>query len=368
MNKVYLQESSIISPLGFDVESNFQQVSTGKSALEQHPDFDQQYVGKINDGLLEAYVEDFQIPNKGSRIQKIALAALLPLIRNRKPQNDSLLIISTTKGNVAALADQQIEAALLSNLGNEIAASAGFTTAPLLISNACVSGLMALSVAKRFMQMGKYRDAYVLAFDEVSPFIQSGFQSFQAVSPERCKPYDAKRQGVNLGEAAVASYLSKEKTTNGIHLAGDANINDANHISGPSRTGEGLFQSIQRAMQEADLQPNDIDYIVGHGTATIYNDEMEAIAFNRANLMEKPVAGFKGNYGHTLGASGLLEAVLAAECLRKNYMLPSLGFESLGTTLPIHVLEQGTAANIHHVLKTASGFAGTNTALLLSKD
>src|SRR5690606_3579139 len=106
------------------------------------------------------------------------------------------------------------------------------------------------------------------------------------------RPYDRDRQGVNLGEAAVACHVSCKKTENSIRLAGDANINDANHISCPSRTGEGLFLSIDNALKEAKLRAEEIDFIVGHGTATLYNDEMEAIAFNRACLAQVPLSGF----------------------------------------------------------------------------
>src|SRR5690606_2495520 len=196
----------------------------------------------------------------------------------------------------------------------------------------------------------------------------SGFQSFQAMSNEPCKPYDADRTGVNLGEAAVAVFVSNEDRTESVQILGDANINDANHISGPSRTGEGLFLSIRKALEEAQISAEDIDYIVGHGTATIYNDEMEAIAFNRADLSTVPLASYKGNYGHTLGASGLLECVLLVECMRRNLLLPSKGFQVLGTSQPIEVLTVERKCNIQIALKTASGFGGTNTALILSKD
>ena len=94
-----------------------------------------------------------------------------------------------------------------------------------------------------------FSNAYVIAVDEVTPFVLSGFQSFQAMSQEQCKPYDADRAGVNLGEASVAVYVSNEHRAKAVQIAGDANINDANHISGPSRTGEGLVLSIEKALR-----------------------------------------------------------------------------------------------------------------------
>ena len=127
------------------------------------------------------------------------------------------------------------------------------------------------------------------------------------MSDSPCKPYSKNRSGVSLGEATAAVLVSCSNESAKIKIIGDGAINDANHISGPSRTGEGLFRSIESALTEAKINANQIDYISAHGTATPFNDEMEAFAFNRLGLEKVPVNSLKGFYGHTLGASGLLE-------------------------------------------------------------
>lgn len=220
------------------------------------------------------------------------------------------------------------------------------------------------------IQVGVYDDAFVLAGDEVTEFVLSGFSSFQAMSELPCKPYDSERNGVTLGEATAAVYLTSDKdkiTSNDIKICGDGAINDANHISGPSRTGEGLFRSIESALTEANIKAEEIDYISAHGTATLYNDEMEAIAFNRLHLQNVPVNSLKGFYGHTLGASGLLETVIAIESAKRNQLIVSKGFQNDGTTQSIAVIKDNKTAEINCFLKTASGFGGCNTAVIFEK-
>jgi len=370
MKKVYLQDNNILSPLGFTTAANFDAVFAGETSIKEHsihPKLGSSYVSMFDQDQLAIFFNQLGINNDSSRIEKLAIAALKPLIDRKTPGRKSLLVVSTTKGNIKALADSDEIDTYIPSLAKHIAKYFGFDTEPLTLSNACVSGLMALSLAKRYIQMGMFDDAYIVAFDEVSAFVQSGFQSFQAISTEACRPYDKLRKGVSLGEAATACYISTEENNDSIQIAADSSINDANHISGPSRTGEGLFLSIQKAMQEAAISADQIDYIVGHGTATLYNDEMEAIAFNRAGLGNTPLASYKGNYGHTLAASGLLECILMATCLRQDTLLASKGFESLGTSEYINVLVNNMEAPIRTALKTASGFGGTNTALLLMK-
>jgi 3-oxoacyl-[acyl-carrier-protein] synthase I len=163
--------------------------------------------------------------------------------------------------------------------------------------------------------------------------------------------------------------VSKDKAnTQNIQIIGDASANDANHISGPSRTGEGLFKSIKAALEQAKVSANDIDYISAHGTATVFNDEMEAIAFTRSGLQHVPVNSFKGWYGHTLGASALLETILSKHSLLKDELYSSLNFDELGTSEKINVIEKARKKELKYALKTASGFGGCNLALVLKKD
>lgn len=371
-NSVYISQTNCITPLGFDVASNFEAVLAGKSAIklsENYPMFDAVPLGEISNDEINHRFTEISPSQDYSRLEKLLILALYPIIKEKKITDKSILILSTTKGNITLLQNSEtiVSTVYLGKLAQKVADFFGFKTEPIVVSNACVSGVLALSVAKRMMQFSDYDQAFVVAGDEVSEFVISGFNTFQALSAKLCKPYDKDREGINLGEAVAAAYLSKEKMAKNVAIIGEGSVNDANHISGPSRTGEGLFRSMQSAFKEAEISPEQVGFISAHGTATIYNDEMESIAFERMNLRKIPVFSLKANFGHTLGASGLLESVLSIEALHRDLVLPSLGFQELGVSKPLIISEKVQSKKMNYCLKTASGFGGCNTAILFEK-
>ncbi|MGQ7947258.1 beta-ketoacyl synthase N-terminal-like domain-containing protein [Flavobacterium sp. WC2509] len=374
MKEVYITETNCITPIGFDVATNIKNIGNEVSAIQLHDNpkllntaF---YAAIINDSALDLAFAKVSSVDGYSRLEKMMILALEPIIKkNKLDLNErTAFILSTTKGNISVLENQNnIESAYLNVLAKKIADFFGFKTEPIVVSNACVSGILAVSVAKRLIQANLYDNIFVVAGDEVSKFVVSGFTSFQAMSNLPCKPYSVNRTGVTLGEAAAAVLISSNKENAKVKIIGDGSINDANHISGPSRTGEGLYRSIQSALAEAKINSDQIDYISAHGTATPFNDEMEAIALNRLGLENVPVNSFKGYYGHTLGASGLLETVIGIQSVEGNKLFASLGFDAIGVSQPINVIEKKKNAAIRYFLKTASGFGGCNTAVLFEK-
>jgi len=284
---------------------------------------------------------------------------------NLLTEESTLLIISTTKGDLSK------------GFENAIVSPAKFLYEkyklkhfPFSISNACASGVMAINAAAAFIENKQYQNVIVLGIDMITDFIVYGFQSLYAISDEPCKPFDSERKGINLGEGAGAVLLSANKdvftTTPVCYLSGSSS-NDANHISGPSRTGEGLFRSVNKTLSASAIKTENIDFISAHGTATVFNDEMEAIAFNRLNMQHIPVNSFKGFTGHTLGAAGVIETALCITCMHENTLLPSAGYYTKGTSIELNLITQAASATINTVLKTASGFGGCNASLLLQK-
>lgn len=366
----YIAQTNCITPLGFDVDTNIAAISSGKTGISRVNDdklMPQSFYGAVIDdkALDKAFVKISSGQNY-TRLEKMMLLALHPVLKSSGivPDEKTALLVSTTKGNVTSLNDDKGDKPWLDNLAKTISDFFGFITEPIVVSNACVSGIMAVSVAKRFLQAGMYDHAFVVGGDEVSEFVLSGFNSFQAMSDEPCKPYSANRTGVNLGEAAAAALVTINDNNAIAKITGDGSINDANHISGPSRTGEGLVRSIKGALNEANILADKIDYISAHGTATPFNDEMEAVAFNRLGLQDVPVNSFKGYYGHTLGASGLLEMVIGLESMRRGEVYTSAGYDEPGVSQPINVITENKKKDIAVFLKTASGFGGCNTAVL----
>ncbi|MDX6190521.1 beta-ketoacyl synthase N-terminal-like domain-containing protein [Flavobacterium sp. Fl-318] len=376
IREVYITATNCITPLGFDVESNIDALVNGKTGIQQHEDSSLMpvpfYASIINNEKLNSAFEKISADKKYSRLEKMMILALEPIIENSSVELNSktAFVLSTTKGNVTALkedSETSFQNAHLDVLAQNVADFFGFKTQPIVVSNACVSGILAVSVAKRLIQSELYDTIFVVAGDEVSEFVLSGFNAFQAMSDAPCKPYSKNRTGVSLGEATAAVLLSTQNKNAKIKVLGDSSINDANHISGPSRTGEGLFRSIQNAIKEAQIDPEKLDYISAHGTATPFNDEMEAIALNRLGLQNAPVNSLKGFYGHTLGASGLLETVIAIESANQNILFESKGYDELGVSESINIIAKNEKANIDYFLKTASGFGGCNTAVVFEK-
>lgn len=372
LKKVYITHTNCVTPLGFNTADNINALEKGLSGVRLHDNGmmpASYYAGIIDDAALNTAFSAISNDDSYTRLEKMMLLALHPVIEKSRAvlTEKSVLLVSTTKGNVTALFDDDTEKAGLYNLAAVIAKFFGFATQPVVVSNACVSGVLAVSVAKRLLQSGMYDNAFIVAGDEVSEFVLSGFKSFQAMSDAPCKPYSANRKGVNLGEGAAAVMISVNDKDAKAKIIGDGSVNDANHISGPSRTGEGLVRSIKSALKEADVTADKIDYISAHGTATPFNDEMEAVAFARLKMQDVPVNSFKGYYGHTLGASGLLETVIGLESMQRCRLYASAGFDESGVSQPINVIKQHVNKPVKYFLKTASGFGGCNTAVLFKK-
>lgn len=285
-----------------------------------------------------------------------------------------LFIISSTKGNIGLLdgAKGQVpNDAFLDQMAKRVAKHFGAKHTPLVVSNACISGVLAQVVAMRLLKNGDYKTAIIIGGDELTEFVISGFESFKSVSANPCKPYDANRDGLSMGEGVATLIVSTDKQLAGeqpIMLAGGAASNDANHISGPSRTGDGLYFSMRSAMAEAGATTADIDLIDAHGTATPYNDEMESKAIGLAELNAAPLVSLKGYFGHTLGASGLLETIVCMECMRRGMRPRTLNFEQLGVPVQVNVSAKTEPAELRTVLKTASGFGGCNAAIVVSTE
>src|SRR5690606_19362799 len=379
MSKVYLSHNNIVSSLGLDSNTVVDAVrkeisgvsSVGDKTLLPEPF----YASKIDRTLLAG--EFNKLGPKGNytpleqmmilSLNEVVSASGIPLTARTG------LLVSTTKGNIDVLENCgpfPKERAYLAELGRVLKDFFGFKNDAIVLSNACVSGILAISVAKRYIHQGVYDNVFVVGGDLVTKFILSGFNSFQAMSPRPCRPYDVDRSGINIGEVAACVLVTSDKKNlagEAVEVLGEGSCNDANHISGPSRTGEGLYRSVRSAMAEAKLGPDQIDYISAHGTATVFNDEMEAIAFDRLGLSEVPLNSLKGYFGHTLGASGLLETIIGMHSLHQNTLFRSLGFETLGTSRPLNVIGGTKQRNLDIFLKTASGFGGSNTAAVFKK-
>ncbi|HRH66643.1 MAG TPA: beta-ketoacyl synthase N-terminal-like domain-containing protein [Bacteroidia bacterium] len=377
MKNVFVVADNIFSPLGATTVENVAALQAGRTGLRQHKNFMESSSDVF--AALFSYEDEQNCIGGGdfTRFEKILATSIKHALTGSAvdiTDPATILVISSTKGNISMLEDVQPpedrnKAIALTASAKKIAKWFGHPNAPVVVSNACISGLAALLVAKRLIQIGKADHAIVAGADLITRFVQSGFESFQALSPEVCKPFDKHRRGINLGEAAATIVLSVNPGSYqpAVCISGGSVSNDANHISGPSRTGEELALAIRKALKEAVLQPAQIDFISAHGTATMYNDEMEAKAFGIAGVAAAPVNSLKGYFGHTLGAAGLVESAITLSSMRENRMYPTFGFQHHDVSAPVNVCDRMENKELNHTLKTASGFGGCNAALVFSK-
>ncbi len=237
------------------------------------------------------------------------------------------------------------------------------------VSTACTSGLAAIIESAMLILDGEADAMVAVGADVAGDFVSDGFQALRAISPTACRPFDRNRDGLTLGSAAAACGLQRVSPGIGCVIAGWGISNDATHMTAPDREAGGLIRAIRQALTAAQLRPADIGVVFAHGTGTKYNDAMEAVAIQRVFLQDggsPAVTAVKGLIGHTLGAAGLIEAVLAVEMLRTQIIPPIAGLVSAEWP-EIDFVTSARQTPFRHVLKIASGFGGMNAAIILSR-
>ena len=391
--------TNITSPLGFTTEQNYQAVRAGHPSLRRYDGLwgltepfaaslfsEEQRAALALDGYT--FFEALAIHSVREALSHIQLDVASPRV---------ILILSTTKGNIG---QSPAEAA------QKIAKVLGVSTTPIVVCNACVSGLSAQLLADRLLSASLYDYAIVVGAEEQSKFIISGFQSLKAVSEEPCRPFDIERNGLNPGEAAATIIFGKmvkqrstavppapdrrevppapdrreEGKVNGQatldgqresqwSMVQGAVCNDAYHNVSPSPKAEGCAHAIEQAM--AGWDKSRLATVCVHGTATLFNDQMESIAIQKTGLSEVPLSALKGYFGHTMGAAGVLETILTMCATDDGVVLPSKGFTEVGVSgkvsiskTPLPILGE----NKNSFLKLLSGFGGCNVAVLYTKD
>jgi len=439
--------TNIISSLGFTTDENFENVKRGISGIKHYDvgtfDLPEAFVAslidkeRLNDEFSAAFGCRDAACHVSTKLTNLEKATILSVFTaNKEAQIDlsserTIFILSTTKGNVdlldmrQAICDKRYATSDVrqatggkqqSQIANRKSQIYLWHTAelitdffknpntPIVVSNACISSVAAQITAMRELQTGNYDYAVVVGVDFLSKFIISGFQSFKALSPELCRPFDKERCGLNLGEAAATIIFGKcdmRNTTSDMRCAtcdkeqsqianrksqivllSGAIRNDANHISAPSRTGEGSYRALQYVLsqdatsdmryetEEIAHRTSHIAFINAHGTSTPYNDAMEVNAIVRAGLENVPVNSLKAFFGHTLGAAGILESIISIQALSEGTILKSLGFEENeqltinNEQFTLNVCQENMATDKKYFVKMMSGFGGVNAALL----
>ena len=244
----------------------------------------------------------------------------------------------------------------------------------LTISTACASGADALGVAAGWLLAGSCELAIAAGVDVLSPVALAGFHALGVCSATPCRPFDARRSGLNLGEGVGVLILesparaAKRGRGDGLFLAGYGKSFDGYHLTRPAPEGRYLEQAIQQALAGAGLTPGEIALVNAHGTGTRLNDAVEAKTLYRVFGVGVRYHSTKGLSGHTLGAAGALEALFCGLMLQSGIAASSRGFEEPDPELPVSPLRHPTALEGRFVLSLSIGFGGSNSALILGRD
>lgn len=359
---------NITSPLGLTTEQTYKAVCEGKSGLTHYPC--EKEIGGWNDlpfpveaSLFNKEQWDKIMVDGFSKFESLVLhsvkAAISTLNFNKE---HAILILSSTKGDIELL-EKGEDMPSLADAAKKVSMAIGIENDPIVVCNACISGVSAIILGQRLVDCGNYSNVIVCGADVQSRFIVSGFQALKAMSEEPCRPFDIERLGLNLGEASATIVLSSEMNSpKGWKIDKGAICNDAYHISAPHPKGLGAGMAL-RKMKDAD---NPISVIGVHGTATMYNDQMESKAIEMAELQDVPLSALKGYFGHTMGAAGVLETIITMRALEDGLILPSKGFETCGVSGKVKISDKSVMVHGNTFVKMLSGFGGCNGAVRVS--
>ena len=254
--------------------------------------------------------------------------------------------------------------------GTFLAQLLGLTGPVMSISTACSSSAKVFASAERWLDAGLVDAVIVAGVDSLCGSTLGGFDSLQLVSRSLCRPFDAARDGLNIGEAAAFALLGPAQASasaSAACLAGYGETCDAYHMSSPHPEGLGARLAIERALQRAGLQPRDIGYVNLHGTGTRANDAVESLAVRAALPEDVAASSTKGLTGHTLGAAGMVEAVLAMDALATEVLPANFNLQQRGADIACPVLTENVRRRVDFVLSNSFGFGGSNCVLVFGR-
>lgn len=242
-----------------------------------------------------------------------------------------------------------------------------------VIANACASGTNAIGHAFNCIQSGRYQRVLTGGYDAISELVFVGFDSLQAATPEKCRPFDKARTGMVLGEGAAIFFLENLESARarGANILGEivgyGISTDNHHLTQPDPSGIGPRRAMEEALQSARLQAEDVHYINAHGTATPFNDAAEGKAISEL-FGRVPVSSTKGMMGHSLGAAGAIEAVICLLALQNQFLPANINFRNADDDVDIDVVaNQARPAPLKTALSNSFGFGGTNASVILRK-
>lgn len=387
-----LSRYTLVNALGHGLEASLGALRQGRSGLRPNdyaPAPLPTWIGRV-DGIeqepLPAALGDYECRN--NRLARLALeqdgfAAAVAAAKSRYGAARIGLFLGTSTSGIEeterAYAARDEAGALPSGYRyrqtqNPFSLSAfcraylGLQGPALVISTACSSSAKVFATASRYIAAGLCDAAVVGGVDSLCQTTLYGFNSLELVSSEKCRPWDARRNGINIGEGAGFALLERSDAADAaVRLLGYGESSDAYHMSTPHPEGEGALAAMQQALARAALAPGAVDYINLHGTATPSNDRSEDRAVSRLFGSATPCSSTKGWTGHTLGAAGITEAIFAALSIEHGFLPASLNTEEKEPGLAAGIVLESREQTVHIAMSNSFGFGGSNCSLVLGR-
>jgi len=390
-SRVAVVAAGVVSPLGMGLRATTEALRAARdcvSPIERFPVAECRCTtaGQVSDQWLDAFLPNQRKTQRLHRASHMMIAALVELLERAPGFRPEITFVGTASGGMSfgehyyrALQEPSFGARMPAWIANyppqkpavDALEACGLTSPCQIIANACASGTNAIGHAFECIRSGRYHCVLTGGYDAISELVFVGFDSLQAATPEKCRPFDGARSGLVLGEGAALLALENfaEAKARGAEILAEISgygiSTDNHHLTQPHPSGIGPRQAMERALQSAGLDPEDIGYINAHGTATPLNDATEGRAI--ADLFGRvPLSSTKGMMGHSLGAAGAIEAVFTIIALREGFLPANINFRvsDLGLDLDI-VANLVRPTTVQAALSNSFGFGGTNASIVL---
>lgn len=382
----------ILAAPGFGIEEVWEAIQKGQSGLKPLTLFESPRYGQVLTGEVQRDLTELGAPLRGSRSDRLAWLAACQAIESSKinlqscAERAGVLLGCSVGGSfdserfLTALIKQgkmRVRPTRFHECASAIEIIAddfGLYGPSMAVATACSSGALAIATAADLIMAGEADVMLAGGADSLSRMTWGGFHSLLLVDSAGCRPFDANRAGMSLGEGAALLVIEAEEiarkrgATILARLAGWGASCDAYHATAPHPQGAGAAAAMRSALRRASLDPKAIDYVNAHGTGTRDNDVAEASAL-KAVFSEKmpPVSSTKRFFGHSLAASGAIEAVVCIEALRRGQMPPNIGFNTPDSAIGLEPVKELKPASLTHVMSNSFGFGGNNAVLIFSR-
>ena len=389
--RVAVVAAGVVSPLGFGLTETLDSLRKSRDCVSPVARFSVaqcrcKTAGQVSDDRLLAGRGEAPRSRRLHRASHMMIQALKEVLAQEPRFEPELTVIGTTSGGMSygehyyrslrQAGDLRRAPTWIANYPAQkpvIDAQVAFgISAPCeVIANACASGTNAIGHAFECVRSGRYQRVLAGGYDALSELVFTGFDSLQASTPEKCRPFDRQRTGMVLGEGAAVLALENLASAQQhgapvlAEIIGYGISTDNFHITQPDPTGIGARQAMKQALESARVSAKEIDYINAHGTATLFNDAAEGKAINEL-FSGVPVSSTKGMMGHSLGAAGAIEAVICLLALQHQFLPPNINFGALDDHLDLNIVaNKARPAVLRTALSNSFGFGGTNASILM---